>query len=292
MFAGRLGDRCGHRRTFAVGMLGFGAASAGIGLAPGVGWVIGLRVVQGVFGALLQPATLGMLRALLPAVVFGVLVIAVRDQERSASATPGPRPRLDLPGALLLAVCLVCLVHALVVLPRSGWTPGRGLTLIVAGAAAVAFVRHGRRAPNPLVPSDVVRAPSVTAALGLLTAASAALQGTLFTCVYVLQDELGHDPLGSALLSLPLALLMVAAAAGCAVLLRRFGARRTAVPATAVLTLGILVLAQASAAPALCAGFALVGAGFGTVMVAGTHVVVRQAPLASAGVAGGCSRPR
>ncbi|MCZ1002466.1 MFS transporter [Streptomyces mirabilis] len=44
-------------------MVGFGAASVGIGLAPDIGWVIGLRVAQGVFGALSQPATLGMLRA-------------------------------------------------------------------------------------------------------------------------------------------------------------------------------------------------------------------------------------
>ncbi|NEB78398.1 MFS transporter, partial [Streptomyces sp. SID14478] len=66
VFAGRLGDRYGHRRLFAWGMLGFAAASAGIGCAPGIGWVIALRVVQGVCGALLQPATLGMLRAAYP----------------------------------------------------------------------------------------------------------------------------------------------------------------------------------------------------------------------------------
>ncbi|NED72741.1 MFS transporter, partial [Streptomyces sp. SID9944] len=76
VFAGRLGDLrrgllrgrrpLGHRRLFAVGMLGFGAASAGIGLAPSIGWVIALRVAQGVFGALAQPATLGMLRAAFP----------------------------------------------------------------------------------------------------------------------------------------------------------------------------------------------------------------------------------
>ncbi|WP_346776186.1 MFS transporter, partial [Streptomyces sp. SID10115] len=66
VFAGRLGDRYGHGRLFAVGTLGFAAASAGVGLAPGVGWVIALRVAQGVFGALSQPATLGMLRAAFP----------------------------------------------------------------------------------------------------------------------------------------------------------------------------------------------------------------------------------
>ncbi len=324
VFAGRLGDRYGHRRLFAVGMLGFGAASAGIGLAPGIGWVIGLRVVQGVFGALLQPATLGMLRAafppdrlrlpiavrtaaigvaaaagpvlggalvagpgwravfflnIVPALVFGVLALAVGGPEQV-------RPvRLDLPGALLLAVTLAGLVHGLVALPEAGGRTAGELALVAATGAV--FVRHERRTASPLLPPDLVGSPTVGSALGTLVAASAALSGTLFVATYVLQDTLGLDPLQSALRSLPLAVLMVVAAAGCAVPLRRAGARRTAVAAMAVLALGILVLSRASGTFGLCAGFALLGAGFGTVMVAATEVVVRQAAVESAGVAGG-----
>ncbi|MFF5476386.1 MFS transporter [Streptomyces sp. NPDC012935] len=321
VFAGRLGDRYGHHRLFGIGMLGFGAASAGIALAPGVGWVIGLRVVQGVFGALLQPATLGMLRAafppdrlrtpiavrtaaigvaaaagpvvggalvagpgwravfllnVAPAVVFGVLALAVPPPPRPASPA-----RLDLSGALLLAVTLACLVHALVGLPGRGWT---------ASAAAVTgalFVRHERRAVSPLLPPDVIGSTVVGSALGMLVAASAALSGALFVGTFLLQDTLGMDAFHSALVSLPLALLMVAAAATCAVLLRRAGARRTTVAAMVLLALGILALSGTGAVPALGAGFALVGAGFGTVMVAATHVVVREAAVESAGVAGG-----
>ncbi len=321
VFCGRLGDRFGHHRVFAVGMLGFAAASAGIGLAPGVGWVIGLRVVQGVFGAVLQPATLGMLRAAFPAdrlrtpiavrtaaigvaaavgplvggalvsgpgwravffltvppaLLFGGLALTVRTGPRPASPA-----RLDVPGAALLAVTLACLVHALVGLPGWGWTV---TTAAVTGAA---LVRHERRTASPLLPPDVIGSAAVGAALGMLVAASAALSGTLFVGTFLLQDTLGLDPFASALRSLPLAVLMVAAAPLCAVLLRRAGARRTAVAATVVLALGILVLSRAPGAPALCAGFGLIGAGFGTVMVAATHVVVREAPVASAGVAGG-----
>ncbi|MGW0872230.1 MFS transporter [Streptomyces sp. NPDC002740] len=324
VFAGRLGDRYGHRRTFALGMLGFGAASAGIALAPDVGWVIGLRVVQGVFGALLQPATLGMLRAaypperlrtpiavrtasigvaaaagpvvggalatgfgwravfllnIAPALVFGLLALASRDRQdppRTAADVP-----LDLPGALLLAVSLACLVHTLVTLPGVTWSAP------VALLAGAAFVRHERRTGSPLLPPEVVRSRAVGGALAVLVMASAALNGSLLTCVYVLQDELGLTPLRSALLSLPLAALLVAAAPTSAVLLRRSGARLTVAAAMVVLAAGLLVLARASAPVPLCAGFALVGAGFGTVMVAATHVVVRQAPAESAGVAGG-----
>ncbi|MFG2126468.1 MFS transporter [Streptomyces sp. NPDC048751] len=391
VFAGRLGDRYGHHLTFGVGMVGFGLASAGIGFAPGVGWVIALRIAQGVFGALSQPATLGMLRAAYPperlrrplalrtagigvaaavgpvvggalvtgfgwravffltvppALVLGVLALTVRNppracrldqagcksrclaadpsggwcvqlqggggRQRGALATDdnaadvrasprdagliqttGPRPArsgapgLDLPGALLLALCLACLVHTLVALPASGRLPAGGLGLAVAVVAGAVLVRHERRTVSPLVPSDVVGVPAVSAALGVLVAASAALNGTLFACVHILQGELGLDAFRSALVSVPLAVLMVVAAMGCPVLLRRAGVRRTTVGATVVLALGVLVLSRAADTLTLCAGFALLGAGFGTVMVAATHVVVRRAPVASAGVAGG-----
>ncbi|CCK26200.1 transmembrane efflux protein [Streptomyces davaonensis JCM 4913] len=320
VFGGRLGDRFGHHRLFAVGMLGFGAASAGIGLASGIGTVIGLRVAQGVFGALLQPATLGMLRTayppdrlrtpiavrtaaigvaaaagplvggalvagpgwravfflnVLPALVFGVLALAVR--------APHPKSlvRLDLPGALLLAATLATLVHALVALPE------QAPVLLVTAVTGTLFLRHERRTTSPLLPPDVIGTPAVGAALGTLAAASAALSGTLFVATYLLQDTLGLDPLRTALHCLPLAVLMVAAAPCCAVLLRRVGARRTTLVALAVLGAGILLLSRASDTLGLCTGFGLLGAGFGTVMVAATHVVVREAAAESAGVAGG-----
>ncbi|MER5451884.1 MFS transporter [Streptomyces sp. NPDC002764] len=351
VFSGRLGDRYGHQQLFGIGMLGFGAASAGIGLAPGIGWVIALRVVQGVFGALLQPATLGMLRDafpperlrmpiavrtgaiglaaaagpvlggslvagpgwraafflnVVPTLTLGALALTSRGgarrphradpgtpsprrPHRADLGTPSPRPvtALDLPGALLLALTLASLVQALVGLPERGWTPASGAGLALAVTAGTWFVRHERRAASPLVPPDLVGSTGVGRAVGVLVLASAALQGTLFTTTFLLQNTLGVAPLRMALLGLPLAGLMILAAPCCAVLLRRFGARRTTVAAMAVLAGGIAVLDRATGTLAFCTGFGLLGAGFGTVMVAATHVVVRQAAVESAGVAGG-----
>lgn len=211
VFSGRLGDRYGHQRVFALGVLGFGAASAGIGLAPGIGWVIALRVAQGVFGALLQPATLGMLRAAYPPELLGMpialrtsaiglsaaagpllggalvahfgwravfflnappalamaaaalTVRAPADAETGPAAPVGPDARvgLDVPGACLLTVALVALVHTLVAVPDTGWT-----TATLAGAAVVAvsgaaFVRRERRAASPWCrPTSSARRPS------------------------------------------------------------------------------------------------------------------------------------
>ncbi|MFI0820490.1 MFS transporter [Streptomyces sp. NPDC021098] len=331
VFAGRLGDRYGHRRVFAVGTLGFAAASAGIGVAPGVGWVIGLRVVQGVFGALLQPATLGMLRAayprdrlgmpialrtsaigvaaaagpivggalaaqfgwrsvfflgVAPAVAVGVLALLVRVPE------DGPRTgvALDLPGACLLALALVCLVRTLAGIPETGWTAATALGFLAVAAAGGAFVRHGRRTPDPLVPPGVLRSATVASALGVLVTASAALFGALFVGTYFLQDVLALDPLQSGLRVLPLAATMVLGAPVAAVLLRRYGARRTAGAGMVLVALGIVLfsrLDRAATAPEIGGCFFAMGAGFGTVMVTATAVIVRHASLEHAGVAGG-----
>ncbi|MGV9849806.1 MFS transporter [Streptomyces sp. NPDC003442] len=348
VFAGRLGDRYGHRRVFAIGMLGFGAASAGIGLAGGIGWVIGLRVAQGVFGALLQPATLGMLRAayppdrlgrpvavrtaaiglaavagplvggaltthlgwravffvnVAPALAVGLAALAIRAPSALAVQTPAvlavrapaapretARPRLDLPGAGLLAVALAGLVHTLVGIPETGWTVATALGLGCAVAAGGAFVRHERRTEDPLVPPGVLRSATVGPALGVLVAASAALFGALFLGTYYLQDVLALDPLGSGLRALPLAVMMVLGAPVAAMLTRRQGARRTAVAGMVLVAAGVLLmsrLGRGSGAEAIGGCFLLLGAGFAIVMVTATTVVVRDASVDTAGVAGG-----
>ena len=66
VFGGKLGDRFGRRKVFFIGVVGFAAASIGIGLAGTVAGVIALRTLQGVFGALLMPATLAIIRSTFP----------------------------------------------------------------------------------------------------------------------------------------------------------------------------------------------------------------------------------
>lgn len=357
VFAGRLGDRYGHQRLFVLGCLGFAATSAGIAAAPGIGWVVALRVTQGVFGALLQPATLGMLRAAYPPDRLG-MPIALRTSAIGLAAAVGPlvggvlvtaygwravfllgvpptlaialiglavaAPRrttrgegcgagaLDLPGACLLGLALACLVQAL----AHGFAPpalgGALLSLGVAGAAGYAFVRHERRAPHPLVPAGMLIEPRpgtkrgslgragpeasgrgpgpVAAGLGALLAASAALSGSLFTATYLLQDTLALGPLPTAARMLPLALLIVAGAPVSALLKGRFGARRVATGGAGLLVAGVALLGRTEVTgSALATGgcAALIGAGFGALMVTATSVVVHRAPREHAGVAGG-----
>src|SRR3954466_6810613 len=61
-----LGDRFGRRNLYAAGLGLFAAASAAGALAPGVGWLIAARAVQGAGAALLMPLGLALLTAAFP----------------------------------------------------------------------------------------------------------------------------------------------------------------------------------------------------------------------------------
>uniref|UniRef100_A0AAU2V748 MFS transporter n=1 Tax=Streptomyces sp. NBC_00003 TaxID=2903608 RepID=A0AAU2V748_9ACTN len=87
--AGKMGDRFGHRKIFLIGVVGFTATSVAIGLSTQLGWVVALRVFQGAFGALMQPATLGLLRSAFPADRLN-MPIAVRSAVIAASTAAGP----------------------------------------------------------------------------------------------------------------------------------------------------------------------------------------------------------
>ncbi|MEU6842266.1 MFS transporter [Streptomyces sp. NPDC046716] len=87
--AGKLGDRFGHRQTFLIGVVGFAAASGAIGLSDSIALVITFRVFQGLFGALLMPAALGLLRATFPAEKLN-MAIGIWGMVIGASTAGGP----------------------------------------------------------------------------------------------------------------------------------------------------------------------------------------------------------
>ncbi|MEU3318787.1 MFS transporter [Streptomyces sp. NPDC006785] len=87
--AGKLGDRFGHRQTFLVGIAGFALASGAIGLSTEISLVILFRVLQGLFGALLMPAALGLLRATFPAEKLN-MAIGIWGMVIGASTAGGP----------------------------------------------------------------------------------------------------------------------------------------------------------------------------------------------------------
>ncbi len=87
---GALGDRFGRRRMLLIGASGFAVVSAATAFAPSAAWLIGGRATMAVFGAMLMPSTLSLIRS-----IFGErrqrrLAIAIWAATFSAGAALGP----------------------------------------------------------------------------------------------------------------------------------------------------------------------------------------------------------
>ncbi|MGO9974667.1 MAG: MFS transporter [Solirubrobacteraceae bacterium] len=66
LVGGSLGDVFGERRVFSIGVAGFGIVSLLCAIAPSIEILIGCRVLQGAFGALLTPSALAVIVATFP----------------------------------------------------------------------------------------------------------------------------------------------------------------------------------------------------------------------------------
>ncbi|MEV2256572.1 MFS transporter [Streptomyces sp. NPDC050147] len=96
ILGGKLGDRFGRRTFYIVGVIGFTLASVAIGLSGSVEGVIAFRAVQGFFGGLLMPNTLGLLRTAFPPRKFG-MAVGIWAMVSAVSTALGP-----IVGGLLL----------------------------------------------------------------------------------------------------------------------------------------------------------------------------------------------
>lgn len=149
---GSLGDRIGRRRVLLIGATGFAAISAAAAFAPSPGWLVAARAALGVFGAMLMPATLSLIRNIFTEPGERRLAIAVWASGFSAGAALGPivggflLQHFDWGSVFLMAVPVLVplLVAAPVLVPESrDPNPGPmdlvGMFLILAGMAALVW---------------------------------------------------------------------------------------------------------------------------------------------------------
>jgi EmrB/QacA subfamily drug resistance transporter len=182
MLGGSTADRLGRARVFKVGLALFTASSLACALAPGVGWLIAFRVVQGASGAMLNPVAMSIIRntfedprqraqaigiwgavvgvsmALGP-VLGGVLVelswravflvnipiglAAIALTARFVPESRAPRPRRPDPvGQVLVILTLASLTSAIIEGPELGW--GSPWIVALAVTAGVALVTFVR----------------------------------------------------------------------------------------------------------------------------------------------------
>ncbi|WP_431695850.1 MFS transporter [Kocuria rhizophila] len=87
---GSLGDRMGRRKMLMIGSTGFGLVSLFAAFAPSAEWLLAARVGIAVFGSMLLPATLSLLRSVFRDDRQRTLAIAIWTAGFSAGAALGP----------------------------------------------------------------------------------------------------------------------------------------------------------------------------------------------------------
>ncbi|MFP3991214.1 MFS transporter [Streptomyces sp. E11-3] len=143
LLGGRIADRYGGRRAFAVGLLLFGAASAAAPLAPSYAALLGARFAQGVGAALVAPGAMAVLRTVFPSpaaygkamATWGGLSVLGATAGNLLSGVISALWSWRLAFAVPLAVAALALALAPRLLPPTA--PGAGRELDLRGAVLV-----------------------------------------------------------------------------------------------------------------------------------------------------------
>lgn len=309
-------DQVGKRAALTFSTSGFVLASVAAGLAPSLGWLVGARVVQGGFGAVLF--------ALGPALASVAVRPEARGRAMSVVATVGPLGGVSGPvlGGFLVdnlgwpwtfyinvPVGLAVVAIGLAQLPSDGplrW-PGRsmlvelallsttGITLLGGlalgasrGLVWLSFVLVGI---PPLVAwlrmraSRTVRLLLRTRGIGAphlaLVAQTTAVGALVFLVPFYLQDtlRLSATSAGLAILAFPLATLLLAPIGGS--LADTWNARRTALAGATVFAIGVATIVPLDprwTAVDLAWRLAVVGAGAGLFSGPNQTAVMTTAP--------------
>ncbi|MFI0373753.1 MFS transporter [Actinomadura sp. 1N219] len=265
MTGAALGDRLGRRRMFAAGLGLFTVASAACALAPGIGWLIAARAVQGGGAALVMPLAMALLSNGFPperrakalgifagltglAVVAGPVVGGIVTEGlawqwifwlnvpiglaviplvlRRVPESRGEGASFDVGGVVLVTGGALGLVWGLIRSGPAGWDAYEVVGSLVAGAVLLAgFVAWELRVRQPMVPMRLLRSRGFSAGNAAGLFMYASLYGSLFFMTQFLQAGLGKGPLATGLHLVPWTATVTVVAPVAGALVNRVGSR-------------------------------------------------------------------
>ena len=137
----------------------------------------------------------------------------------------GQRPRLDLPGVVLVSASMFCLVYGFSNAATHGWhTPSTWGFLAAGGGLLVLFAAWQTRARHPLLPLRVVLDRNRGGAYLAVLIVGAGMFGIFLFLTYYLQQTLHYSPVTNGVAFLPMiGMIVVSANLSNIVLLPRFG---------------------------------------------------------------------
>src|SRR5262249_40379926 len=153
------------------------------------------------------------------------------------------RERFDIPGLILLAVAVFCLVFGVIHSEAWGWSDPRILGLLAASAVfTAAFVVVEQRTAAPLVPLHLFSDRSITLGVITLILTFFALYGVLFFVSLYFQNVQGLDAIQAGLRLLPLIGVFAITSPYAGKITTRFGARVPITVGLALMTVSLIGL--------------------------------------------------
>src|ERR1700750_447247 len=196
---------------------------------------------------------------------------------------PSPaRPRLDIPGVLLEAGGMFCLVYGFANAATHSWATPSTYGFLAAGAVLLAvFAAWQGPAAHPLLPPRVVLDRNRGGAYLSMFIASVGLFGIFLFLTYYLQQTLGYSPLVTRVAVLPLSAgLIVASNLSTIVLMPRVGPKPLVASGMLAAGGGAVWLAQLGSHTGYAAGV------LGAIILAGLGLGLVIAPVINTGTFG------
>lgn len=203
----------------------------------------------------------------------------------------GPRPKLDIPGTVLVSGALFGLVYGLSIAETDGWdSPVTWIMLAGFVVLMTAFVLWQRRAAHPLLPLAIVLDRNRGAAYVTVLIAGAGMFGIFLFVTYYLQASLGYSPMQTGFSFLPMiGMLVLAAQLSTNLLVPRFGPKVMVPFGMTLAAVGMVLLTRldlgSDYVPDILVPLMVLGFGMGSTMPAAMQTATLGVDREFAGVA-------
>lgn len=287
MLGGSLGDIFGRKRTYIIGLVGFAITSLLSGLAPTSMALITLRILQGVFGALLVPGALAVINTNFVAkerskafglwTAWSAAITAIGPMVGGYLVDVGSwrwifyinvplialclwlgwvgiveskdvkKRTIDFIGALLAIAALGGITYGLIEGPARQWNSTTTLPLAAGLFLLGVFLWWERRAKDPMLTLSLFRSRNFNAANIATFAMYGALGGFFFSLLIHLQTVVGFSSAKAGASLIPVTILLLLISGRAGALSHKYGPRRFMTVGPLLLALAIIFLGRLQA---------------------------------------------